>query len=380
MIIVNTFTRFESISGALLSRSWKSKVMGLGPWRNKLVWPLPWLTVKNELKIFGFQICPTFKITLDRCWEECFTGFNNVLMSWSSRQLKTLVQGVEVLRLFATSKLWYKASALPLSTKFAKKFESAMFRFLWIGKLDEIKNPVLAGGLNLPCVISKADCLFLSQTCRLLSRPGTKEYMHIKYWIGLYIKEYFPDMARGPHAELISPYFSHMKSLLVGGIVLEDIDISKLKKTSSKTLYASFTSTFLHQRLCSSLMLTGSWLQSPMLEPKAREILLMVVNNIIANRDRLFNKFNKAATPNCLACGVVQDNVHLFCECKLVREAWFWVRQRLLGMLPDSHGQTYNFEFLNLMFESDLMDSEIVWMLGIFVQLVWNFVICKKNI
>ena len=105
----------------------------------------------------------------------------------------------------------------------------------------------------------------------------------------------------------------------------------------------------------------------------------MVVNNIIANRDRLFNKFNKAATPNCLACGVVQDNVHLFCECKLVREAWFWVRQRLLGMLPDSHGQTSNFEFLNLMFESDLMDSKIVWMLGIFVQLVWNFVICKKK-
>ena len=119
MIIENTFTRFESISGALLSRSWKSKVMGLGPWRNKLVWPLPWLTVKNELKIFGFQICPTFKITLDRCWEECFTGFNNVLMSWSSRQIETLVHRVEVLRLFATSKLWYKASALPLSTKFA---------------------------------------------------------------------------------------------------------------------------------------------------------------------------------------------------------------------------------------------------------------------
>ena len=106
------------------------------------------------------------------------------------------------------------------------------------------KNPTLSGGLNLPCVISKADCLFLSQTCRLLSRPGSKEYSHIKYWIGLYIKEYFPDMARGPHAELISPYFSHMKSVLVGGIVLEDIDISKLKKTSSKTLYASFTYTF----------------------------------------------------------------------------------------------------------------------------------------
>ena len=209
-----------------------------------------------------------------------------------------------------------------------------MFRFLLIGKLeklklDEIKNPTLSGGLNLPCVISKADCLFLSQTCRLLSRPGSKEYSHIKYWIGLYIKEYFPDMAMGPHAEIISPYFSHMKSLLVGGIVLEDIVIQKLKKTSSKTLYASFSSTFpppkIVYRFDADWIQVWKRLQSPMLEPKAREILFMVVNNN--------NKFNKAATPNCLACGVLHDNVHLFCECKFVREVRFWVRQRLILMV-----------------------------------------------
>ena len=52
-----------------------------------------------------------------------------MIMSWSARQLDTLVQRVEVIRLFATSKLWYKASALPLPVKFVKKFESAMFRF-----------------------------------------------------------------------------------------------------------------------------------------------------------------------------------------------------------------------------------------------------------
>ena len=83
LVIENTFTRFESVSGALLSRSWKSKVMGLGPWRNRMDWPLPWITVKNELKIFGFQICQTYKNTLERCWTECYMGFNRVLMSWS---------------------------------------------------------------------------------------------------------------------------------------------------------------------------------------------------------------------------------------------------------------------------------------------------------
>ena len=68
-------------------------------------------------------------------------------------------------------------------------------------------------------------------------------------------------MARGPHAELISPYFSHMKSLLVGGIVLEDIDISKLKKTSSKTLYASFTSTFPPPKIV--FKFDADWLLAP---------------------------------------------------------------------------------------------------------------------
>ena len=182
--------------------------MGLGQWRNRVDWPLPWLTVKDELKIFGFQFKQTYKATIERCWSECYSSFHKVLMSWSSRQLDTLVQRVEVIRLFATSKLWYKASALPLPPKYAKKFESAIYVFLWIGKLeklklDELKNPPSAGGLNLPCVISKADSLFLSQTCRLLAIPESRLYKHIKYWLGLYAKKYFPDMAEGPHSEII---------------------------------------------------------------------------------------------------------------------------------------------------------------------------------
>ena len=105
----------------------------------------------------------------------------------------------------------------------------------------------------------------------------------------------------------------------------------------------------------------------------------MIVHNIVPNRDRLCNKFHMVADQNCTACGVLHDNVHLFCECTLVREAWFWVRQRLLGMFPNGHGNTSNFEFINLMFDSYMMDNEVIWILGIWVELVWNIVICKKK-
>ena len=87
-----------------------------------------------------------------------------------------------------------------------------------------------------------------------------------------------------------------------------------------------------------------------------------------------------AASPNCAECGVLQDNVHLFCECKHVREAWFWLRQRLLGMLSPDCAVTSNFEFINLMFSTSMLESEIVWLLGVYVKLVWDNVVCKKKL
>ena len=75
---------------------------------------------------------------------------------------------------------------------------------------------------------------------------------------------------------------------------------------------------------------------------------------------------------------MLHDNVHVFCECVLVRESWFWIRQRLIGMIPHS-GATSNFEFLNLMFEKSAFENQVIWMIGIHVHMVWGHVICKKK-
>ena len=50
------FKVFEKCSGALLSRTSKSKVMGLGSWQGNQNWPLPWLQTRSELKFFGITI------------------------------------------------------------------------------------------------------------------------------------------------------------------------------------------------------------------------------------------------------------------------------------------------------------------------------------
>ena len=47
--------KFESTSGAILSRNLKSKVMGLGRWTGKQDWPdqVKWMKVVTEMNIFG---------------------------------------------------------------------------------------------------------------------------------------------------------------------------------------------------------------------------------------------------------------------------------------------------------------------------------------
>jgi len=163
---------FESVSGTVLNRAQKSKVMGLGPWEGRQNWPLPWLKTEPFLRIFGVNFHPKFADTLNHSWQACFQGFK-CIQSWSSRNLPTLLQRVRVLNVFALSKLWYLAQVLPIPKKWLGEMEKKVRAFLWRGRLehlpfDELFAPVKQGGLGLPNIAAKADSLFLKQTCRIL--------------------------------------------------------------------------------------------------------------------------------------------------------------------------------------------------------------------
>ena len=122
-------------------------------------------------------------------------------------------------------------------------------------------------------------------------------------------------MGPGPHAEIISPYFQHMKSVLTGAVILGDIDVKKLKVVTAKSLYLSFTSTVPPPKVVYKYNVDWDqvWarLQNPVLDIMGREILFLIVHNIVANKERVF-KFHMTASPNCTLCGVVQDNVYLY--------------------------------------------------------------------
>ena len=188
--------------------------MGLGTWRNREVWPVPWLKVEKYMKIFGILIHPTYSEILEENWKSLLEKFRLTLYSWSLRSLESFQQRVDVVQIFGTSKLWYMCQVLPLPSKYASKFESILKKFIWTGKLeklamDETKNERSEGGLGIVCIRSEADALFLRQTCRLLASESFNSFKLIRYWVGHYLSDILPGMGTGLHSDEFSEHFLH---------------------------------------------------------------------------------------------------------------------------------------------------------------------------
>ena len=95
--------------------------------------------------------------------------------------MDTLSQRVEVAKTFALSKLYYVAQVLLLQRKYRERIEKSLSRFIFKGrheklKLSELENTPEKGGLGLPSIGFKADCLQLKQMCRMMSLPEENSY------------------------------------------------------------------------------------------------------------------------------------------------------------------------------------------------------------
>ena len=201
-------------------------------------------------------------------------------------------------------------------------------------------------------------------------------YQHLSYWIGLQLKDFFPDMESTPWAVTPSPYFKYMGVLIETALRQGDFTVNTMDKVTTKTLYSELTSTFPPPKVVYKYDINFEhvWrrLDSKVLKPEGRDVLFSIVNNIIPNRDRLHEKFNMVDSPGCdrQGCGGRQDNVHVFCQCVLVREAWGWIRRLIIGLLPRRLAATSDLELLHLMFGSRHKESAIMWLLGNYVEKV----------
>ena len=109
----------------------------------------------------------SYRSIIKKKWDYRYKKFVDVIRSWSSRVLDTLAQRVEVVKVFALSRVYYVASIIPISLTMARKFDKEIGNFIWKRsgkilrvKLEEIKNIPEKGGLGLPGLASKGTLFF----------------------------------------------------------------------------------------------------------------------------------------------------------------------------------------------------------------------------
>ena len=262
------------------------------------------------------------------------------------------------------------------------------------------------GGLGVPCIRSKADSLLLKQLLRMLEDNTACHHNHLKFWIGNFQRNW-GELQNYPHAKVDvdmpwdkeTALTDHYKKLLdefeygQKNGYYDKFTVGSLKNTSAKLLYKLNTTTFtppaiVFKRDMPDWALVWSRVGTLMVEPRGREMLYMIVNNIYPTQERLW-RINQEKKPEnrrvhsdiCQKChqGVVQDCVHLFAECCTVQEGWYWLRTRILGLLPDYQGLS-NFEIIHLMFPKDnRVEDEVMFLVGNWVQFVYEEVVVRDR-
>merc|ERR1712240_476423 len=311
-VIGNVVKRFEKVSGAILSRNRKCKVIGFGNWARKVDWPLDWIKPVKSEKIFGIFICDSYDEMLRLNWDFRFKKFSNTILSWSPRVLDTLQQRVDVIRIFGLSRVYYVASILPVTPNIVKKFESLMGKFIWnkSGRilriaLDEIKNKKLDGGLQLPCLASMADSLLVSQCVRLINSGDKKSLQHLTFWLGDLLGTLIPGIGQVNRDVVVPEYFNHVAEVFADVMISDVLTAGSLKSITNKIVYSEMTSSFPPPKVVmeSSLdyKLTWSRLQSSVMDARARDVMYILIHNKLPVPERLF-RIRVKNDPYCLIC------------------------------------------------------------------------------
>ena len=206
--IGTSFQLFERASGAILSRTEKSKIMGLGKWKKRTVWPLPWLQTVKQLKILGVEI-PQDPARIQAVnWKPAIDSFQHVLTDFGKRDLDTLDRRIQVIHQYALPKIWFIAQVVPPLNQHVDGINARIRSFLWNAgtrfvstynvHYDVLTMPRDRGGLGLLNVELKSKALLVRQVGSALARGGDMR-LHWSYWLGGRMSDLVPGMEDGPH-------------------------------------------------------------------------------------------------------------------------------------------------------------------------------------
>ncbi len=135
----------------------------------------------------GLRHLPTFSSSVEATWDRVQAGIRSTVRTWASRCLPTLIQRVQVLEVFISSKVWFFAQVLPLPAAAAASLNRILGDFVWAHSLarlafPQIHQPFSQGGLGLCNPAMRAQSLLVKQVFHQMAAGG-QPALHLSYWM-----------------------------------------------------------------------------------------------------------------------------------------------------------------------------------------------------
>ena len=367
--VAQVFKEFEALSGMVLSKA-KTKILGLGQWRDKQDWILQWAKPVDKMKAFGVTFQNTTTKTLRESWKECQESIRKCMMAWGSRSIQTLQQKTFVISTYALSKLWYLGQVLPPPEGVLQEVEKICRKYLWQGRLEhlaweELWTSKAEGGLGIPNIRCKCDALMLRHTNKGIRDPVSQQ--HLSYWIGRELQDEIPELTGNQQSQTESTYFKKMAELVKDGLN-QDLPLH----SKSKQIYAAFTSTLPSPKIHFKLDLP--WEQvydriwSKLLTVEQQDLMFTLINDIYPTKERL-HRLNQNRSSNCARCGVIDTNVHSFLHCQDVEIIWNHLIQEIPEILTTRTGAPED-EWLLLSYQETQQAKSKLYVIGQTIQFI----------
>ncbi|MES9883856.1 MAG: reverse transcriptase domain-containing protein [Sedimenticola sp.] len=315
---------FGRISGSKINYN-KSKGMFLGKWKTRSDHPFGISWAENH-KILGYKMGSN--LSDDDIFSNLLKRFTDTLSLWKMRRL-SLKGKSTILNSLCLSKILYYITARNVPNHYITLFQRSCFRHLWNSTSEPVARntlylPFLKGGLNIPNIALKCDSIYVHHVQKLLSEYDATWTYFAKYWIGLSLRQYNPNLASNttPHSLTMPHFYSRCLSSFKRFASLTS-PIHAATMCSTKFIYNTFLDGVCKQpkieRIHPNIDYISIWqnIFHTCISPESRDVMWRIAHEVLYVNYFLYIR-HISEDKSCPLCGNIETITHLFLECRVV--------------------------------------------------------------
>ena len=372
--IFNVITMFEAATGAILNKR-KTKIYGIGAWKNKIEWPIPWLTSSTSFfESLGVIFSNDYQLAVLKNWESILNSIEIKLRIMQTIKL-TIYQKAVMINCIINARLWYISHVYPMPLKYANKIKRVTFHYLWGKKYEPIKRTTLTlpkyeGGLGIIDIYYKSQSILASSFLKSYMNENGIQYMTIYYnhircaqllnitsnprqvsYVGNdYYREIISTIQKCTHIQ----GFPHISSKLI---------YANIKTKHNPTIemhYGLYKWKSIWNNLCSAFILLNE-----------RETLFKYLHEILPTKKRL-KDIHSIACSKCDYCTQEESNIHVVYQCEHYIEVTTWFKRILYTFCELRDPQLIKLSFLIMPKLNLKMKNTVIFLMSTYIVSIWQ--------